>query len=120
MNNSNGQNRGRDPAERLWGFLESAASKSVVERHGAWVRTPAGIIVMTHLHAAAALRLEGLLTKSIYDAAIVELASKTEVSLADLRIMAEGVYEVNRCNCLAACTTNTVAGDWNSNGGEAA
>lgn len=113
MNRKSQRKHACDPAERLWEFLKSPASRSVVDRYEAWAQTPGGIAIMSHLHAVAALRLEGLLTRRAYEAAMAELAHEVDLPLSDLLVMAKGAYEVKRCSYLAtARLLGGVAADW--------
>lgn len=104
--------RERQLAEHLMRFYEHPEHLAVANRHMPWRQTAAGHVTMAKLNSLAVLRVQGLVTQHDYEVAVHELATENAISLADMRIMAEGAYQSRRCYYLAAELIPVALGDW--------
>lgn len=112
MNAPGQPERERQLAERLKRFLDRPASMAVADRVSLWRGTAAGDETMAKLNSLALLRIQGLATQRDYEDAVEELATENNLSQADMRILAEGAYEMRRCYILAAQLIPVALGDW--------
>lgn len=117
MSSTGQSDRERELAERVMRFYERPASLAVANRHMVWRQTVAGQIAMAKLNSLAVLRVQGLVTQHDYEVAVHELATENGIPLADMRIMAEGAYQSQRCYYLAAELIPVALGDWYSTEG---
>lgn len=112
MNAPGQSDRERQLAEHLMRFYERPEHLAVANRHMLWRQTAAGDITMAKLNSLAIMRCQGLVTQHDYEVAVHELATEHAISLADMRIMAEGAYQSRRCYYLAAELIPVALGDW--------
>lgn len=112
MSNPGQSDRERHLAARLKQFCERGDSLAVSNRHMPWRKTSAGNEAMAKLNELAVLRIHGQVTQYDYEAAVHELATENAIPLADMRVMAEGVYEGKRCYYLAAELIPVALGEW--------
>lgn len=116
MSNPGQSDRERLLAERFRRFSERPESRDVAGRHVVWQETASGRVTMAKLNSLAVLRVQGLATQGDYEAVVDELATESAISLADMRVLAEGAYEARRCYYLAAELIPVALGDWYSVG----
>ena len=108
--------RERQLAERLKRFLNRADAEAVGNRQMPWRETVAGRLAVANLHSLACFRIQGHLTQRDYEDAVRELAVKNAMPLSDVRMIAEGAYELKRCYYLAAELIPVALGDWYADG----
>ena len=81
-------------AERFARFQERPDVKLITAKYADFVSTPEGMIINLLLTWEATSHLNGITTRHQYENAVVKLADKFGIPIADLKILAECTTEL--------------------------